>query len=263
MTLEWSGKEGAEYQVEVSRDTQFKSKVLQESTKHTRFPVLVEEGGAYYWRYQETGGAWSKAGRFELEREQRKATKPEAKKAVVSDQTERTTVPHVGQAPELQFEWQRHIQAVAYQIDIYRDPQGTQRVFQSERLRTNRLDVVIDALIPGIYYWQTRHLDYRGRTLSSTSLRQIQVNSQAQAQVSELTITTPISGVVVKEASVETSGILSAGGVLEIDGKPVALVSGGAFRTTVALNSGENLIVYKWRRPNGTVTIEHRKVFRE
>lgn len=93
----------------------------------------------------------------------------------INDQNGFSEFAHTGQPPQVQWQWQRQTQAVMYQLEVFRKSDLTKPLFQSEKVRTNEVKVVLDALTPGSYSWRVRYIDYRGKIIGHGDWQELRV----------------------------------------------------------------------------------------
>ncbi len=251
-----AGRQPARF--EISRNAQFTQVVLSEPVVDDNLTTILHDRGRYYWRYY---GKDDKPYSTRLLKIQREENPPGLGQPLrVTDNALETIAYYFGIAPQIQWRWQRHPRAVGYQLELFADPDLAKRIFTSERIRQPQLDVVIDAIRFGEYFWRVKYLDYRGRHLETSSVYKI--HFRFPEDIPAMVLLHPQTNLQSSKTKIRLRGLVHMeGGRLDIAGKPTPTTETGEFYHTTALKPGENLVQFRLRHEDGSVTISQKKVF--
>jgi predicted secreted protein len=246
-------------QLQVSDELQFKQLIFNQPAPQTSTVYLPTHPGTYYWRCQTDKGESTPISKLVVTDQPLKFSSKKNSSASISDQQPVTIVSYYGFAPRLNWNWRRVDNAVSYQLEIFVDANLGKPLFQSEKLRQNQVTVVIDALVPGEYYWHIRAMDYRGKQIQVSSTYKLLLVPAKESN--GLKIISPQNNQLAKSSTLLTKGWVAGAGKLFINDKQITVSGDGEFQSTLSLHEGENLLIYRLDAPGGLVTIDNKKVF--
>ena len=249
--------------VEASTDQRFERKVFVAKVPGDKVTVRPLKIGKYYWHYFTNNVEPSLPFDFVLAKEI-DHTELFLKPIVLNDASVSVDRRYVGNLPKLVWNWRRIENAVSYRIEVFEKGQDNKPIFQSQIVRQNELEAIVDAIAEGEFRWRYFAFDYRNK-LIHTSVNYMFRIQRAFAQ-SGLTILAPTENKLTYQTFLEVQGVVNGptgmSQMLRINGLLTQIAPDGRFSQRVELDPQDNTIIFQYQDGRGHTLIYHRKAYR-
>ncbi len=252
----WDQKAGERSVFELARDKDFSQLELSEEVQAGSFLWDRLKPGRYHFRVK--GGA-NAEGTVLIDKAREDDGKSYKRTNTVDDTGEKTVVYYQKTLPAITLRWASTPGAAKYRVKVFADG-AFDKPLVDELVAETTLALKSGQLSENRFFWLVLGLDEAGRDIATGRMNSLTI--AYDNAVSDIVIKSPKPGQTVRGTSLVASGEVELGNRLFVNGKAAGLDGKGRFKETVALERGQNQVVFRTVGGGGSERFYVREVVR-